>query len=149
MEKLTRDQVQWAAQFAMAAELARRRYSAAFFLGNQPAHDLLCKGEKDFRVQIKGFSWAKPKSPTAKGNYVPIHDLRTGNGADLIVIVYVPQLPAEFEFFIATRKDLSAAEPETAINPKTNKPYAPGWVGICYRNFEKFKDRWQALPPAA
>jgi hypothetical protein len=34
---MTKHQVQWAAQFAVGAELVRRGYSAAFFLGNEPA----------------------------------------------------------------------------------------------------------------
>jgi hypothetical protein len=69
---MTKHQVQWAAQFAVGAELARRGYSVAFFLGNEPGHDLLCAAQQDFRIQVKGFSWKKPKSDTAKGNYVRV-----------------------------------------------------------------------------
>jgi hypothetical protein len=132
----------------------RRGYPAAFFLGNEPGYDLLCVGETDFRVQVKGFSCNKPKSKTAKGNYVPIKNLRTGNRSDLIIIVRVPKpldcavaKPSDpFEFFIATLGDLRKAQPEEIINPKTGKPYEPFTPGVSYRNFERFQDRWDLLP---
>jgi hypothetical protein len=144
-------QVQWAAQFAAGAELVRRGYSAAFFLGNEPSHDLVCKGTKDFRVQVKGFSWDKPKSATAKGGYLPISDLYKGDQSDLIVIVYVPKPPNPFEYFIATRGNLQDAEGprkdwQSMISPRTGKPYKPFPDCVRYCNFKDFKDRWELLP---
>ncbi len=146
---MEKHQVQWAAQFAVGAELMRRGYSCAFFLGNQPSYDLLCTGKQDFHLQIKGFSWDKPKKPSSKGNYVIIKDLFTGEEQDLIVIVRVPKHPEAFEFYIAKRKDMADAEnvKPDAINPKSGKPYAKFSAGISYRNFEKFKDCWNVLPP--
>ncbi len=144
---MTKHQVQWAAQFAVGAELVRRGYSAAFFLGNQPAYDLLCAGEKDFRVQVKGFAWNKPKSDTAKGNYVLISDLRTGNRNDLIIIVHVTKPPDQFEFYVATRGQLQDATPEISTNPKTGEPFKPFTAGIPYRSFEQFQNRWDLLLP--
>ena len=146
---MTKHQVQWAAQFAVGAELVRRGYAAAFFLGNEPAYDLLCTGKNDFRVQVKGFAWSKRKSPTAKGNYVLVSDLFTGNRNDLIVIVHVPKPPTQFEFYIAKRGQLAAAAPATSTNPKTGEPYKKFTAGIAYRDFEQFRDRWDVLPPCS
>jgi len=145
---MTKHQVQWAAQFALGAELVRRGYSAAFFLGNEPGYDLLCGGKQDFRVQVKGFAWPKPKSPTAKGNFVLIGDLYTGNPSKLIVIVHVPEPPAQFEFFIATLEQLAKEAARRTTITKAGKPKKDFTAGVAYREFEQFRDCWDALPPA-
>jgi hypothetical protein len=113
--QMTRHQVQWAAQFAVGAEVVRRGYSAAFFLGNEPTHDLICAGTREFRVQVKGFSWNKPKRKTTNGNYVLIKDLNAGDKHDIIIIVYVSRSPEPFEFFIAKRGLLQVAQPEIMV----------------------------------
>jgi len=48
-------QTQWAGQFAVAAELARRGYGVTFTLGNTPGHDILCRSPKgkSFAVEVK------------------------------------------------------------------------------------------------
>jgi hypothetical protein len=97
-------------------------------------------------VQVKGFSWNKPKRKTANGNYVLIKDLYTGIKDDIIIIVYVPRSPEPFEFFIAKRGLLQDAQPEITVKPKTSEPYQPFAAGICFRNFERFQDRWDLLP---
>jgi hypothetical protein len=132
----------------VGAELARRGYPTAFFLGNQPTYDLLYKGEEDFGVQVKGFAWSKPKSPAAKyGNWVLIHDLFTGKTDDLFIIVYVPKPPYPFEFYIATRSKLAAAEKANSSSvDKMGNSHEPFSAGVCYKNFENFRDRWEALP---
>lgn len=148
--KLTKSHyTQWAAQFAVGAELSRRGYSAAFFLGNQPSYDLLCTGQIDFRLQVKGFTFNKPKGPKSKGGFVPIRDLKTGKGDDLIIIVHIPKPEAQFEFYIAKRENLRAAEEalRKTRNPEGKIIYAPFSEGIGYRAFEKFQDCWNVLPP--
>jgi hypothetical protein len=97
-------------------------------------------------VQVKGFSWNKPKRKTTNGNYVLIKDLNAGDKDDIIIIVYVSRSPEPFEFFIAKRGLLQVAQPEIMVNPKTGEPYQPFAAGICYRNFEQFQDRWDLLP---
>jgi hypothetical protein len=60
---------QWPAQFATAAELARRGYSVAFFLGNEPIHDALVRGTSagnQFPLQVKGFG-SPPPTPVSAG----------------------------------------------------------------------------------
>jgi hypothetical protein len=87
----------------------------------------------------------KPKSDTSKGGYVLINDLRTGNRTDLIIIVYVPNPPGAFEFFIATRGELADAEPEVNTNPTSGIVYKRFTPGISYRTFEQFKENWDLL----
>jgi hypothetical protein len=100
---------QWPAQFATAAELARRGYSVAFFLGNEPIHDALVRGtsaSNQFPLQVKGFGSPPPKRPGAQGTAILVRNLSKGIPSDFFALVYVPVPPAPFEFFIATRRDL-------------------------------------------
>src|SRR5260370_29574346 len=92
----------WAAQFSVGAELVRRGYSVAFFLGNEPRHDALVKCVSCGRsvpIQIKGFANPPPKNPTALGPWILAGTLAQGDPHDLFVVVHTPQPERRFRFF--------------------------------------------------
>src|SRR2546428_3939284 len=116
---MTRNDSQWAAQFAVAAKLVRGGYSVAFYHGNEPLHDMPVRGRKSanqFVLQIKGTQRRPPQKPHAHGPDTLVGKLQTGNLTDLFVIVYTPpaayaggQNPEKlFRFFIAIRHELQA-----------------------------------------
>jgi hypothetical protein len=149
------DRTEWSAVFAACAELRRRGYQVAVFLGNAPKYDALCIGENsrvEFPVQIKGFGWLPPQGDKVAGGWIPIHDLRTASADDVIIIVHVPVAQSNsrclppFRFFIARRGDLAKSQPKVTVNPKTGKPYAPFPDGVSYRAFKCFENRWDLLP---
>jgi hypothetical protein len=142
---------QWAAQFAVAAELVRRGYSIAFYLGNEPLYDMAVRGQSSryqFVLQIKGTQYGPPKKPLGIGNDILVGKLQTGKLTDLFVIVYAPlakYAPSAnrgqpFRFFIATRQELRAIK-----NPGRPQPqFTSDWVR--YGGIYPFEDRWDKLP---
>jgi hypothetical protein len=121
---------QWAAQFAIAAELVRRGYAVAFVLGNQPPHDALVRGtELGNRVpfQVKGFK--------NKGSDILVGRLalNASNARDLFGIVYVSNPPNCFEFFIATREELDSIK--NPANPILIS-HQTGFAIVLWRLFE-------------
>ncbi len=114
---MTRNDSQWAAQFAVAAELVRRGYSVAFYHGNEPLHDMPVRGRKSanqFVLQIKGTQGRPPQKPQAHGP-----DILVGN---------------------ATRQELQAIR-----NPGKQQPkFTSDWVK--YPGISRFEDRWDKLP---
>jgi len=148
---MTRNDSQWAAQFAVAAELVRRGYSVAFYHGNEPLHDMPVRGRKSanqFVLQIKGTQGRPPQTPQAHGPDILVGKLQTGKLTDLFVIVYTPpaayaggQNPGKpFRFFIATRQELQAIR-----NPGKQQPkFTSDWVK--YPGISRFEDRWDKLP---
>jgi len=142
---------QWAAQFAVAAELVRRGYSIAFYLGNELLYDMAVRGRSSgnqFVLQIKGTQYGPPKKPQGIGDDILVGKLQTGKLTDLFVIVYAPvakyALGANrgqpFRFFIATRQELQAIK-----NPgKQHKQFTSDWVK--YGGIYPFEDRWDKLP---
>ena len=84
---------QWAAQFAVAAELVRRRYSVAFYLGNQPLDDALMRGSNPVtssRYRSRAVKTLRPKNQGANGPAILVGKLHAGNPEDLFVIVQTP-----------------------------------------------------------
>jgi hypothetical protein len=142
---------QWAAQFAVAAELVRRGYSATFYLGNEPLHDMPVRGRTSgnhFVLQIKGTENGPPRNPQAAGPDILVGNLNAGKLSDIFIIVYAPFVPyasggnpsKAFRFFIATRQELQAVK-----NP--GKPYpkfTSDWVK--YGGIYPFEDSWDKLP---
>jgi hypothetical protein len=59
---------QWAAQFAVASELRKRRYQVALTLGNHPAADLIVISPEGlpFSVDVKGLSSPNPSLVVGK-----------------------------------------------------------------------------------
>jgi hypothetical protein len=73
-EKMPVIDSQWAAQFAVAAELVRRRYSVAFYLGNQPLYDALVRGSTP--VTSSRYRSRAVKTPKKPGGQWPSHSCR-------------------------------------------------------------------------
>ncbi len=142
---------QWAAQFAVAAELVQRGYSLALYLGNEPVHDALVRGRSSgnqFAIQIKGTEQRPPQDPEARGPDILIGKLVAGGPTDLFAIVYTPaatygaapQPGTPFRFFIATRQELDAIK-----NPgKPQQSFTSDWVK--YPDISPFENCWNKLP---
>lgn len=135
--------MQWAAQFAVAAELTRRGYSVAFFLGNEPTHDALVHGSSsgsEFAVQVKGFQ-NRPRKAEAAGTAIPLGKLDRGDSSDIFTLVYVPQSPEAFEFFVATRHELQGVR-------NSGGPPTGGFTAhyVYYRDIVSFRNSWDKLP---
>ena len=132
---MVRIDAQWSAQFAIAAELVRRGYSVAFYLGNQRTHDALVRGTSSgnqFPIQVKGF---KSRGDVLTGKLDP------GNCDELFCIVHVSKAPSPLEFFIATRGELNRIKNPGKPQPK----FRSDWVR--YRDLLGFRDAWHKLPP--
>jgi hypothetical protein len=142
---------QWAAQFAVAAELVRRGYSLALYLGNEPVHDALVRGRSSgtqFAIQIKGTVQRPPKGSNARGPDVLVGKLAAGQPTDLFAIVYTPavtygvtpQPGMPFRFFVATRQELDAVK--SPGKPQQN--FTSDWVK--YPDIYAFENCWNKLP---
>jgi hypothetical protein len=148
---MPKQSAEWPAAFAAAAELARRGYSVAFFLGNQPTYDALVSGnssQNQFPVQIKGFK-SKPKKDGAFGTAILVGDLSGGQPDDWFIIVYAQMYKSlrqatfdAFEFFVDKRRDLQTIKNRGA--PAVPK-FAADW--LYYDDLGPFRDAWQNLPP--
>ena len=142
---------QWAAQFAVAAELVRRGYSLALYLGNEPIHGALVRGRtsgRQFAIQIKGTGQRPPKDQDARGPDILVGRLAAGLPTDLFAIVYTPSVsysvtPAPgtpFRFFIATRQELDAVK----NSGKPQPDFTSDWVK--YPDIHQFENCWNKLP---
>jgi hypothetical protein len=91
---------QWAAQFAIAAELSRRGYTVALTLGNARALDIICTAPSGltFRVEVKGTA---SRTFVRTGNKILDMDLQESL---FMVVVLVPYEETPFRFlFLLTR----------------------------------------------
>jgi len=148
---MPRQIAEWPAAFATAAELARRGYSAAFFLGNQPTYDVLVLGNssrRQFAVQVKGFK-TKPTKSGARGAAILVGNLDQGDPDDWFVIVYAQMRKSlhqssldPFEFFVATRRELRGIRNRGEAFPQ----FTSDW--LFYPDLLPYQDGWNRLPPA-
>ena len=140
---MARQSAEWPAAFATAAELTRREYAVAFFLGNQPRHDALVLGTasgNQFAIQVKGFAQGPPKRK-GKGTAIIPGKLAGGDPGDFFVLVYVPSPPKPFEFFIATRQELQGIKnPDGPPVGTFTSDY------FYYPQIAPFRDAWAKLP---
>lgn len=125
---------EWAAFWAVAAELSRREFIVATTVGNTPKFDLSCSssnGENQFRVQVKGTS-------LLYGTWVQKHLLEDLTQADLFfVIVFVPEPELPFRFFIMTHKEVKEAWVEWCKQRKDARYY----ISMCKKCWsEKYPD---------
>jgi hypothetical protein len=130
---------QWAAQFLVAAELARRGYTVAFTMGNNtPVADLTVgspHSEKLFWVDVKGLStkaaWiVQPKSPRDQLFYVLVH-------------LAPPNRPREDEFFVLTQDEAN----DLVKKYSESHPGDKGKMfGFAFTDPEKYREAWQKLP---
>lgn len=148
---MPRTNAEWPAAFAAAAELARRSYSVAFFLGSQPTYDALVLGnssQNQFPIQIKGFK-SKPRKASALGAAILVGDLSRGHPDDWFIIVYAQMNKPlrqksfdPFEFFVARRRELQGIK--NRGGPAVPK-FTADW--LYYNDLAPFRDAWQKLPP--
>jgi|SRR5208282_564549 len=143
---------QWAAQFSAGAELVRRRYSVAFFLGNEPRHDALVKCVwcgTSMAIQVKGFADPPPKDPERFGPWILVGALAGGDPSDLFVVVHVPRPPEHFRYFIATRGELDAVKNPPPAKPrkKAGEPYSSKFSsdGVRWCDMRRFENAWDKL----
>jgi hypothetical protein len=130
---------QWAGQFYVAAELARREYIVTFTLGNVPRTDLIATSPagKSFRIECKS---------QKSSNFWLVGDVP--EKPVYYIFVLVPLKDYEFpEFFIIpskTVKQLVAEEikrtNERGTNPATFK------AGFPFSEVKPFKNAWHKLP---
>ena len=135
-EKMGPHHVQWAAQFATAAELCKRRYSVSFTMGNAtPIADLLVMAPSGvaFSVDVKGQStknfWrVKSKADTANLFYV---------------LCYVAPLGSSTRFFVLPQTELKVLMQKYE---RSGVKFDPKWSGFNWTSCLPFEDRWDSLP---
>ncbi len=135
---------QWAATFAIAAELSRRQNVVALTLGNAETLDMLCVSPagSSFKVEAKGSA--------------TINFIRTGKRIleatprlDLFLIIAV--LPSgdkePFRFFVLTHQEACTAHKGYPKTKRNGKPYKSGNEGLKWATIKQHEDRWDKLPP--
>ena len=136
---------QWAGAFAIAAELSRRGYTAAFTLGNAPppAFDLICVAPsgRPFKVEAKSTA-----APTFIRTGRKIFELPLQNNLFLIVALLPYNRDPGFSFFIFTHDELRHIWQETSRKKRSGEAYVEGHEGLTWRAVEAQKDRWDKLP---
>lgn len=150
--KRTGNQTQWAGQFGVAHELARRGYLVSFTLGNAPIVDLLCKSPKGFEFSLQ------VKSLKSKGYFPYQKSLLEVDPNLYFVFVLIPPitqkthvLPAEY-YILNNEQFHTLVEEENHRQKeeerKRGRPYADFPPSIYYRtlNRSEFLNAWQNLP---
>jgi len=147
--KSNRHHTQWAGQFGVAHELAKRGYLVAFTSGNAPGTDLLCQspGEKSFSLEVKTLS--------SKTYYLCQDHLQEPNESRHFVFVFLPSSPVERpEYYVLNnRQFLETVEEQKELTKtseaKRGKPYADFSFGIAYKTISKseFRDAWEKNLP--
>ena len=130
-------QKQWAAQFAVASELAKRGYEVAFTQGNStPLADLMVVSpfsKKMFLVDVKGLYRKNPWIVAPKPER-----------ADLFyILAYVPAGEPN-RFFILTQAEANQYVRAELIRLNRNPDYSV--KGVTWSQAEPHKDAWQILP---
>jgi len=140
-----KNRTQWAAQFAVASELAKRGHEVAFTTGHHPMKDLLAvspKG-KPFAVDVKG-QYAKNVWPVKK---------RPPNPYLYYIFAYVPH-PGKNRFFILNQDEVNQRIDATFQSAAANKLKKKGEVldandyfhGVTWKQIEEFDTCWDRLP---
>ena len=117
---------QWAAQFAIAAELSRRGYTVALTLGSAKTLDIICTAPSGspFKVEAKGTT--NPEFIRTKKIVLEM-ELQQ----DLFLIVaLVPGGEAPFRFFVLTHEDVRQERAAQPLTKKSGELYVPGLAGL-------------------
>jgi hypothetical protein len=150
--KRTGNQTQWAGQFGVAHELARRGYLVSFTLGNAPVVDLLCISPKghEFSVQVKSLK--------SKNYFIYQTSLLELDPNLYFVFVLIPPISSEahalpVEYFVLNNEQFHLLVEEENQRQKEEerkrgKPYAAFAPSIYYRtlNRSEFRNAWHNLP---
>jgi len=133
---------QWAAQFGIAAELSRRRYTVALTLGNARRLDIICAAPtgRPFRVEAKGTT---NPSFIRTGNKILEMDL----DEDLfLIVVIVPPNESPFRFFVLTHEEIRQERLSQPQTKRSGAAYVPGHDGLRWATIQKHESRWDKLP---
>lgn len=139
-----RHQTQWAAQFAVASELCKRRYEVTFTLGNNtPLADLVALSpidKKTVLIDVKGL---------ARANYWRIK-AKPPHPNLFYILALVPE-NAENQFFILTQgevnqfidEEFERCRPEQKDLGKEKLQLGVRWKDA---DQETFRNAWRRLP---
>lgn len=135
-QKLDRHHVQWAAQFATAAELCKLCYSVSFTMGNAtPIADLLVMAPSGatFSIDVKGQS--------TKNFWRIKQKVETPNLFYVLCLVGAPGQGARF--FVLPQPDLIKLMREYEMS---GVKFDPSWSGINWGACIPYEGRWDLLP---
>ena len=126
---------QWAGQFAVAAELAKRRYEVAFTMGNHtPLADLMCISPEKTAFLIDVKAMEKPNFWLIRQRAEVRHDLYY---AFVLINQTVPT-----RIFIASHADVHRlVEEYVAVNERRK-----GYPGVNWSTVHPFENMWDRLP---
>lgn len=130
-------QTQWAAQFAVAAELCKRGYEVSFTMGHTtPEADLMVlspKHRKMFLLDVKGLY---RKNPWLVKRQTPREDL-------FYVLAFVPTGEAN-QFFVLTQADVN--DHIKSQLKRLARPDDYSVTGFNFNAVESHRDAWDVLP---
>jgi hypothetical protein len=135
-KQMQKHHVQWAAQFATAAELCKRGYDVSFTMGNAtPIADLrvVAPSGVAFSIDVKGqrtanFWRIKAQSETAGLFYV---------------LCFVTAPNKLNRFFVLSQRDVSRLMSEYALS---GVRFKEEWSGFNWTTAYPYEDRWDTLP---
>ena len=141
-----RPNTQWAAQYLVAGELARRNYTVAFTLGNMPSVDLIVthlESGRQFLVDVKGLS----KKSTW---LVELEGKPTVNNL-YYILVYVDRDRKNDQFHILTQDEARHLRDDhkRQRGGKGSLNRRGLFSGFPFNFPNKFEGRWDHLPPNA
>jgi hypothetical protein len=133
---------QWAAQFAVASELCRRRYQVALTMGNHPTVDMMVMSPsgKQFKIDVKGLY---------RPNYWIIRRRHQIDPDLYYVLAFVPEPPALCEFFVLSHEEVVTSQHEEIEEWRLRRPeigHDYPVQGIKWKKSKQFKDCWETLP---
>jgi hypothetical protein len=133
---------QWAAQFAIAAELSRRGYTVALSLGSAKTLDILCTAPsgRAFRIEAKG---------TTNATFIRtgLNILEMDLVEDLfLVVALVPADEFPFRFFVLTLEEIRQERLSQPQTKRSGEAYVPGHDGLRWAAIQKHESRWDKLP---
>lgn len=150
-ERYPGHQTQWAAQFAVASELCKRRYRVALTLGNHPAVDLMVQspGGTQFSVDVKGLH---------ERNFWPVKAKRPQDHL-YYVFAFVPwqinSKPAQNEnrFYVIPQGEVNAAlkkkneaDRKRALAKGKSAESADKFPCLPFELGKQWENKWEVLP---
>jgi len=128
---------QWAAQFAVAAELCKRGYDVSFTMGNStPVADLMLVSpilKQMFLVDVKGLYcknvWIVKRKPIRQ---------------DLYYVLALVPVDAAARFFLVRQQDMNAHIAEEL--KRLGRPDEYRVTGMLFSASEKHENKWNILP---
>jgi hypothetical protein len=131
----SKSDVQWAAQFLVAAELARRGYTVSFTMGNTtPVADLMAgRPGVQFWIDVKRQSTQSDWLVKPKAEHRNL----------LYVLVALGKDRSGDRFFVLTQDEANGLEEGYRLARPNNKTTMPGFR---FKEALAHEDRWDKLP---